>query len=49
MKCVVHICNLIHQHYGDFNEPLKKGLVKMFQETYGGKEEDKVSHVILSV
>lgn len=45
VKCVVHICNLIHQHYGDFNEPLKKGLVKMFQETYGGKEEDKLANV----
>lgn len=41
MKCVAHICGLINQHYADFNEPLKKGLVKMF-DSYGGKEEDKV-------
>ena len=41
MRCVAHICGLIHQVYGDFSEPLKKGLVKMF-DSYGGKEEDKV-------
>lgn len=44
MKCVAHICGLINQHYADFNEPLKKGLVKMF-DSYGGKEEDKVCFI----
>ena len=42
MRCVAHICSLIHQVYGDFSEPLKKGLVKMF-DGYGGKEEERVS------
>lgn len=44
VKCVAHICGLINQHYADFNEPLKKGLVKMF-DSYGGKEEDKIANV----
>ena len=39
---MAHICGLIHQVYGDFSEPVKKGLVKMF-DGYGGKEEEKVS------
>ena len=41
VRCVAHVCGLIHQVYGDFSEPLKKGLVKMF-DGYGGKEEEKV-------
>lgn len=45
MRCVAYICGLIHQVYGDFSEPLKKGLVKMF-DGYGGKEEDKVRVVL---
>ena len=44
VRCVAHICGLIHQVYGDFNEPLKKGLVKIF-DGYGGKDEDKVREV----
>ncbi|XP_078385093.1 regulator of nonsense transcripts 2-like isoform X2 [Oculina patagonica] len=44
VRCVAYICGLIHQVYGDFNEPLKKGLVKMF-DGYGGKEEDKLANV----
>jgi len=41
VRCVAHICGLIHQVYADFSEPLKKGLLKMF-DGYGGKEEEKV-------
>lgn len=44
VRCVAHICGLIHQVYADFSEPLKKGLLKMF-DGYGGKEEEKVGVV----
>lgn len=44
VRCVAHVCGLIHQVYGDFSEPLKKGLVKMF-DGYGGKEEEKLANV----
>ena len=45
MRCVSHICGLIHQEYCDFCEPLKKGLMKMF-DNYGGKEEEKVGQIL---
>ena len=41
VRCAGHVCGLIHQVYGDFSEPLKKGLVKIF-DGYGGKDEEKV-------
>ncbi|XP_020615608.1 regulator of nonsense transcripts 2-like isoform X2 [Orbicella faveolata] len=44
VRCVAHICGLIHQVYADFSEPLKKGLLKMF-DGYGGKEEEKLANV----
>lgn len=44
VRCVSHICGLIHQEYCDFCEPLKKGLMKMF-DNYGGKEEEKQANV----
>ena len=47
VRCVSHICGLIHQVYADFSEPLKKGLLKMF-DGYGGKEEEKVGQPVVS-
>lgn len=44
VRCAAHVCGLIHQVYGDFSEPLKKGLVKMF-DGYGGKDEEKLANV----
>ena len=44
VSCVVFICGLIHQRYAEFCEPLKKTLVKMF-ENYNGKDEEKVSEL----
>ena len=41
MRCVAHLCGLIHQSYTDFSEPLKKGLLKVF-DGYSGKEDEKV-------
>jgi len=41
VRCAAHICGLIHQVYADFSEPLRKGILKMF-DGYGGKEEEKV-------
>lgn len=44
VSCVVFMCGLIHQRYAEFCEPLKKTLVKMF-ENYNGKDEEKVSEL----
>nr|XP_058955604.1 regulator of nonsense transcripts 2-like isoform X1 [Pocillopora verrucosa] len=44
VRCAGHVCGLIHQVYGDFSEPLKKGLVKIF-DGYGGKDEEKLANV----
>ena len=45
VRCMSHICGLIHQEYNDFSEPLKKGIMKTF-DNYGGKEEEKVIFVV---
>lgn len=44
VRCMSHICGLIHQEYNDFSEPLKKGIMKTF-DNYGGKEEEKQANV----
>lgn len=41
VSCVVHLCGLIHQRYAEFCEPLRKTLIKLF-ENYNGKDEEKV-------
>ena len=42
---MAHVCGLIHQVYADFSEPLKKGLLKVF-DSYGGKDEERVSKAL---